>query len=110
MRFQPGAQVQIPPIHAISHDPGKRNPCFPQALDHLSGQFTFRLKTNRLGNASLYAPRRIVDPFLGKVEFAVDEGMSFCAYVAETRRRPDSSRASPVVPQYCFFTPADFFP
>ena len=83
MRFQPGAQVHIPPIDTISHDPSKGNPCFPQALDHLSGQFTFGVKTNRLGNARFSAPPSIVDPVLGKREFAVDEGMSFCGYIAE---------------------------
>jgi len=41
------------------------------------------LKTNRLGNASLSAPPSIVDPVLGKREFAVDEGMPFCADVAQ---------------------------
>jgi site-specific DNA recombinase len=83
MRFQPGAQIQVPPIHAIGDHPGERDLCFPEAFNHLLGQFTFGLKTNRLGNTSLSAPLRIVDPVLGKIEFAVDEGMSFCAHVAE---------------------------
>ena len=83
MRFQPGAQVQIPPIDTIGDDPGKGDLRLPEAFNHLLGQFAFRLKANFLWNASLSAPPRIVDPVLGKVEFAVDEGMSFCAHVGE---------------------------
>ena len=46
------------------------------ALDHLAGQFTFGLKTNRLGNACLTAPIRIIYPLFGKIEFTIDEGVS----------------------------------
>src|SRR6516162_1809140 len=83
MRFEPQAQVQIATLHAIGDDPGKRNPCSPQALNHPLGQLTFGVKADGFWNASLPATPRIVDPFLGQIEFAVKKSVSFFAHITQ---------------------------
>src|SRR5260370_4851661 len=72
---EPGTQVQVVPIDGISHDPRDGDLCLVDALNHLSSQLAFRLETNRFRNACLAAPLAIVNPFLGKIECAIDEGM-----------------------------------
>src|SRR5258708_30325604 len=87
MGFPPHAEIQIATIPCVGGDPGKRNPRSPHALDHLSSQLTFGLKARCLRNASLSAACGVVEPFLGKIEFAVDEGVSFRPHV--TQQHPD---------------------
>ena len=53
------------------------------ALNHQPRQFTFGLKTDGLGNARLATALLIVDPPLGKIELAVDEGMTFRGHVVD---------------------------
>src|SRR5258708_32493075 len=83
MGFPPHAEIQIATIPCVGGDPGKRNPRSPHALDHLSSPLTFGLKARCLRNASLSAASGAVEPFLGQIEFAVDEGVSFRAHVTQ---------------------------
>jgi hypothetical protein len=83
MRFEPDAQVQIPAIHRIGDDPGEGNPRFPQAFNHQLGQLTLRLKARLFGNPCLPTALRIVKLFFGQIQFAINEGMSSYAHIAQ---------------------------
>src|SRR5207302_5208027 len=76
MSLQPDTQVQVASIDRIGHHPRNGDLCFPDSLDHLSGEFALGLKANRLGNACLATPIRIVDPFFGKIQSTVNERMA----------------------------------
>ncbi len=82
-RFQPDASVQIPTLDGIGNDPGKRNLRLPKALDHLSGQFTFGLKANGVGNTCLPTPLLILSPAQGKIQFPIQQRVAFDAGVGE---------------------------
>jgi hypothetical protein len=83
MGLQPGAQVQVPAIHAISHHPGNGDLSLEDPLEHLHRQFRFGLEAHRCRDARLLTPLQIFCPIEGKREFAVDERMAFGCDVGE---------------------------
>ena len=81
--FQPEPQVRAVSVHGIGYDPADRQPSGLHSLEHVSSQFGFCLKTDRLWDMSGTPARRIVDPVFWQVQFAIDEGMSLSSYVRE---------------------------
>src|SRR5947209_8495769 len=83
MSFEPGAQIQVAAIDRIGHHPGNGDLSCADALDHESGQFTLRLKMNRVRNPCLSTSLTIVCPWLGKIEFTIQQGVSLGTHVGE---------------------------
>jgi hypothetical protein len=83
MCFQPIPQVQITTVDRISHDPGNGDLSLPNAFDHALGQFWLCLKVNRFWDACGSTPITILTPVQRQIEFAINQGMSFCCHIRE---------------------------
>src|SRR5712691_1543965 len=81
--FQPRAQLVLVSIDRVSHDPCNGDLRAVDTLDHLPGQFAFRLKMNGLRNASLAAALWIIDPSFGQIQVAINERMPTAGDISE---------------------------